>query len=568
MSSSLIIYGETLETIEENANKLGYQQGIIKAYENNSRGIYEPYYRAWPREIDDIIKEYKDTYNDYEDSYEEFIEEAYREGFEKGYNKIIEDRDYESGGKKEKKINYAETLGKVLGELYGCRDFYNDDSSNWHESIPTNRMITDTYNLSKETLKYRKDFLKTFRIEFEKGYNEGYRKANFEPIKISYEKGYDYGKEIGKKTGEANAIKDCYLGLNNNWERHDLAEYQIRKEYNLNLALKEFEEGFISGFKEGMSLGYIIKYQEISKGIMENKTKVETIPISGGEISNRDGIVNLKINPGTYYNPIVVWIDILQDNLIRLDKDFIKASDYYNINIANKSSSANNEENIELKIEYYGNQDGGIYKLVNGKWLYLPSQVEGGFIRTELKPNSFKNSRDNIYCVLIDTNAQTLPDIRGHWAKDEITAFLRRGMISGYSDKTFKPDTNLSRGEFLSMLSKVYDWNMPRNVENIMAFKDYGIFSPYEKAISYAINKGYINGYPDKTFKPHKNISYKEVESIMRKIIKSDDFHWYNISAKMLYQKNYRSKSYNNMDNYITRAETVYMPYLLNEWKY
>ncbi len=112
----------------------------------------------------------------------------------------------------------------------------------------------------------------------------------------------------------------------------------------------------------------------------------------------------LKVDKGTYYNPVVVTINTLPDNFSNLDKVFIKASDYYSVNIADKSYRANNEENIELKFEYYGKQDGGIYKLVNGKWLYLPSEIEDGFIKTKVKSNSLRIKRQ---CILhiIDTKA-------------------------------------------------------------------------------------------------------------------------------------------------------------------
>ena len=85
------------------------------------------------------------------------------------------------------------------------------------------------YNLNKETSQYGYAFLRIFKDGFKRGYNEGYRKANFEPIKISYEEGYDYGKEIGAKEGEANAIKDYYLKLNNHWKRHDSTQSNSKR---------------------------------------------------------------------------------------------------------------------------------------------------------------------------------------------------------------------------------------------------------------------------------------------------------------------------------------------------
>ena len=54
----------------------------------------------------------------------------------------------------------------------------------------------------------------------------------------------------------------------------------------------------------------------------------------------------------------------------------------------------------------------------------------------------------------------------------------------------------------------------------------------------------------------------------MSRVLKDDNFRWYNTSAKMLYDKQVKSMSYNNMDNKITRAEVVYMLYILNEWRY
>ena len=79
---------------------------------------------------------------------------------------------------------------------------------------------------------------------------------------------------------------------------------------------------------------------------------------------------------------------------------------------------------------------------------------------------------------------------------------------------------------------------------------------------------GYISGYPDKTFRVNKPITYKEVENIMKRITDTEKFYWSNYSSKMLYEKNYRSKSISNKNNKITRAEVVYMLYTLNEWKH
>lgn len=43
-------------------------------------------------------------------------------------------------------------------------------------------------------------------------------------------------------------------------------------------------------------------------------------------------------------------------------------------------------------------------------------------------------------------------DIGQHWARSDIEAAVRAGFVNGYPDGTFKPDNNISRAEFLKMV--------------------------------------------------------------------------------------------------------------------
>lgn len=45
-----------------------------------------------------------------------------------------------------------------------------------------------------------------------------------------------------------------------------------------------------------------------------------------------------------------------------------------------------------------------------------------------------------------------LSDIEGHWANNEIQQLVSAGAISGYPDGTFRPDDNITRAEFVSVL--------------------------------------------------------------------------------------------------------------------
>lgn len=54
-------------------------------------------------------------------------------------------------------------------------------------------------------------------------------------------------------------------------------------------------------------------------------------------------------------------------------------------------------------------------------------------------------------------NAVVFTDISNHWAKSYIERVASNGIVSGYDDKTFKPDNNVTVLEALVMLSRLYD---------------------------------------------------------------------------------------------------------------
>ena len=477
--------------------------------------------------------------------FKEKFKEGYQEGYGKGNFEAIK-VSYDEG------VSHGEYFGNILGKTSGTKDYFENKNRDYERRIPSNNTIIREYSLNKDGNEYREGFLIGFRRAYEKSYNESFRTMNIDEHKRFYEEGYERGIAAGILKGEVKATADYYLKLEKNWRNHFSTQSNLIREYNLSIESIKYREGFFSGYLDGLAQGYSSKFQELSQETIEKKSKVEEVFISGGEIKSLDNILTLKIDKGTYYNPVMVTIDILPDSYYPKEKSLIKASNYYNIDIINKSNESENKKEIELKFEYYGKDNGGIYKLVNDKWLYIPSYVEDGFIKAFVKPSFFKGE-DNIYCVFVDRNVKVLLDVRNHWAKEEISTYQRRGIVSGYSDNTFKPNNKISKGEFLTILSKVYNWELS-NDEPIT----------YKNLVDYATEKSYI----DNSFNLDEGITYREIESIMEKVTNIEKFNWYNISAKILYEKQYKSKSYNNMNNYISRAEVVYMLYTLNEWRY
>ena len=92
-------------------------------------------------------------------------------------------------------------------------------------------------------------------------------------------------------------------------------------------------------------------------------------------------------------------------------------------------------------------------------------------------------------------------DIQNHWAAESISQLQARNFISGYPDGSFRPDAPVTRAEFAAILRKAFA-NMPP-IRGGITFSDVPANHWANSAIQAAYRTGFISGYPDRTFKPN-----------------------------------------------------------------
>lgn len=66
--------------------------------------------------------------------------------------------------------------------------------------------------------------------------------------------------------------------------------------------------------------------------------------------------------------------------------------------------------------------------------------------------------------IVPGTNPQVVypfKDIPGHWAVKDIISLKEAGFINGYPDSSFKPENTITRGEFIVMLGRILDKKYP-----------------------------------------------------------------------------------------------------------
>lgn len=110
-------------------------------------------------------------------------------------------------------------------------------------------------------------------------------------------------------------------------------------------------------------------------------------------------------------------------------------------------------------------------------------------------------------------NAPALKDISSHWAKAAIDKAVSAGFVNGYGDGTFRPDQQVTRAEFMAMLSRALGL---KEASASGSYADASRIPAWAKAyIDSAVEAGIIQGYPDGSFGPHKPLSRAELVTII-----------------------------------------------------
>ncbi|MBE1556436.1 S-layer homology domain-containing protein [Sporosarcina limicola] len=104
-------------------------------------------------------------------------------------------------------------------------------------------------------------------------------------------------------------------------------------------------------------------------------------------------------------------------------------------------------------------------------------------------------------------------DIPGQHFYEAVTDFSARGMISGYSDGSFKPNKNITRQDAAKLLALSLGLDTV-NVKN-PGFKDVSKTSPNYGYIAALVEAGIISGYEDNTFKPDGSLSRAQMAKII-----------------------------------------------------
>jgi uncharacterized protein YjdB len=127
------------------------------------------------------------------------------------------------------------------------------------------------------------------------------------------------------------------------------------------------------------------------------------------------------------------------------------------------------------------------------------------------------------------SNVKSFSDVaNSHWAYNAISQLSKNGLVNGYPDGTFRPDREMSRAEFVTVLSKALQ--LPDYKPAASTFGDVAASDWYAGAVETVVHAGIISGYGNGSFGPNDSVTREQASVILVKALGKNN----EAAAKML----------------------------------
>ncbi len=244
----------------------------------------------------------------------------------------------------------------------------------------------------------------------------------------------------------------------------------------------------------------ILAYENLElSGELDNLTKDLALPVKGDydveitwESSNED-VINTEgaVTRGSSDEEVILTATVSNEGVEgTTDEEKLTLTKTFEVTVAEKESSKSSG----------GGGGGGSSK-----------GSSGFFSATELvqAPEPIV-SKQEPYKIFAD-----VPD--SHWAAEFVNGLAEQGIISGRSEKSFEPDSEITRAEYLKLLVE----SLNLSAENAKAeFTDVSEDAWYYKYVAIAHTLGIANGTPEGSFNPDSPILRRDMAVLAQKAMK------------------------------------------------
>jgi hypothetical protein len=241
--------------------------------------------------------------------------------------------------------------------------------------------------------------------------------------------------------------------------------------------------------------------------------------VSGGTITLNG--VTIEVPAGAIASNIQVAVDKVSDtSILPADSALQLVSEVYEIK---KDEDGDFSKPVVITLPFdktkvdFAKSTAGVYGMneQNHKWAPLDN------LKVDEANGTASGSVSHFakFAVLASDKAKTaqpqtceadFADIKGHWSEANVRELVKLCAINGYADNTFKPNANITRAEFVSVIVKAFhlgaqDGKTFADTENHWA----------KSAIATAAAAGIVAGYRDNSFGPDDLITREQMAVIV-----------------------------------------------------
>lgn len=115
-----------------------------------------------------------------------------------------------------------------------------------------------------------------------------------------------------------------------------------------------------------------------------------------------------------------------------------------------------------------------------------------------------------------DTEDCPFPDVEStRWSRPAIAALANAGLVKGYPDGTFRPAGSITRAEFAAITARFDSEPLPDGEDRFPDIKNHWA----REEINRAAARGWVEGYPDGTFRPDTPITRAEATALINRVL-------------------------------------------------
>lgn len=145
----------------------------------------------------------------------------------------------------------------------------------------------------------------------------------------------------------------------------------------------------------------------------------------------------------------------------------------------------------------------------DGKWVAYRTKGTHNFTITYTNAKGAKVSEP----LSIKVAQPAFPDVTtANWFGPHISYLFSNNMMSGYTDGTFKPYKEITRGEAMILLGRAQGWD---GTKRSTQFPDVGPINSASGYIQSAYELGIVSGFSSGSFKPYQSVTRAEMAMLL-----------------------------------------------------